>query len=57
MSQIMQFYDIGTFNRDGMSTLSQMVELGVIDPFMDLWAESYDDSSRENVWGWLQVYK
>ena len=36
---------------------ADILELGVIDPLMDVWAESNDDTSRENVWGWLQATK
>jgi len=36
---------------------AEVLELGVIDPLMDVWAESNDDTNRNNVWGWLQATK
>lgn len=51
----MRFADMTEFLTEAEAV--EMIELGVIEPLMDVWAEANDDTSRENVWGWLQATK
>jgi hypothetical protein len=51
----MRFADMTEFLKEDEA--ADVLELGVIDPLMDVWAESQDETSRENVWGWLQATK
>ena len=51
----MRFADMTEFLKE--EEAADILELGVIDPLMDVWAESNDDTSRDNVWGWLQATK
>ena len=36
---------------------AEALELGVMEPLMNVWEESYDHTKRDNVWGWLQATK
>jgi hypothetical protein len=49
----MRFADMTEFLTEDEA--AEVLELGVVDPLMDVWAEANDDTSRDNVWGWLQV--
>ena len=51
----MRFADMTEFLKP--EEAAEVLELGVIDPLMDVWAESNDDTRRDNVWGWLQATK
>jgi hypothetical protein len=50
-----RFADMTEFLRE--EEAAEALELGVMEPLMNVWEESYDHTKRDNVWGWLQATK